>query len=85
MDEIDLEIALSEAIGKADAMICLFSALTVTLVARNVLTKEDMATLPGDAAGMLDALGPMSAETKQKADSVLKGLSASWSTVVTRN
>ena len=85
MDEIKLEIALSEAIGKANAMISLFSALTVTLVSKDVLTREDMATLPGIALQMLDALGDMPVEAREKAESVLKGFSSPWSTAVTRN
>lgn len=85
MDEIEREIALSVASGTSSAVICLFSTLTVTLVAKGVLAKEDMATLPGIAMQMLEAMDDLSADSRQKADSVLRELSTGWLGVVTRN
>jgi hypothetical protein len=85
MDEEKLKADIAEAIGKASASLCLHASLVATLVKSGALTKPDAATLAAVASTSLRATFDLSNDAKMIGESALRGCSASWTGLVTKN
>jgi hypothetical protein len=85
MDDEQLRTDLAEAIGKGTAAICIQSALMGMLVAKQVISPEDAATIAGLAQRALEQLTELSPEGRYMADSALRGFARTWTKNVKRN
>lgn len=84
MDEEELAIKLDTAIGMANAVICIQTALATALHLKGIVSAEELATLPAVAKELLQA-SEITVGERTMAESTLRGISQAWSSVVTRN
>src|ERR1700738_865199 len=76
--EPNLYEQVSEAVGKADALMCAMGAmgaLVATLAEKKVLTADEIATLGAEAAKRLEDMKYQSDDAKKLASACLRGLS----------
>jgi hypothetical protein len=81
MDEEQIRIDIAEAIGKATAAICLQGAFVGALIAKEIISAEDAATVTGIAN---EGLG-LSPAVREMAEAAIRGFAKSWTKRITRN
>ncbi len=82
----EMEGGIAEAIGKSDAFAALLLALIIALVHQRTLTKNEMVSLIGDAAKLLEPLTKGASDaTLESAETALRGLATSLTKAVTRH
>jgi hypothetical protein len=75
MDE-KIEADISEALGKATAVICIQAALIEMLGSKNLLASDDVSTLLGLANGTLEHLPGVSDGSRLMAQAALRGFAS---------
>jgi len=76
---------VTEAIGKAVACTAIQGALLATLLKRNLISKEDAATLTGVASAAITAMPGVTDDAKVLAQAALRGFASTYLKGVTRN
>jgi len=74
-----------EALGKADACICIQSALVAMLINNKLMTMADAATLSGLASETLKEMQGVRADARVMAESAIRGFAKSCTKRLTRN
>jgi hypothetical protein len=74
----------AEAIGKASAAISIQAALIARLLAKRILTAEEVVTLTGDASIRLESMN-LAEDAKTMADAALRGIATMWTLIVPKN
>jgi hypothetical protein len=85
MDEEQLRLDIAEALGKANTIICIQTALVSSLNRKAVLTNGEVATLSAVANETLSAMSGLPDDVRELAESVLRGFAKTWTKRVTRN
>lgn len=84
MDE-ETKMDIAEALGKANALLCLQDALIETLRDKGVLTDAEILTLAALANAVLDEMPGVSADALEMAKAVVRGSASSWTKNVAKN
>jgi hypothetical protein len=78
MDQEGLRLDIAEALGKANAIICIQTALVTSLKMKGLLTDGEVATLSGVANETLSAMSGLPDDVRELAESVLRGFAKTW-------
>jgi hypothetical protein len=85
IDEEGMQIDIAEAMGKANAAICIQGAIVAMLVTAGVLSEADIATISGIASQALSGMEGVNDGAKELGQSALRGFAKTWTKFVVKN